>query len=81
MIQDSDEVPGMPAEAPKVTATPNRCARCGSTECVNEAFADPDKVIACRDREIANLHSLLRKSTLLLERVRDDLDNVLETMS
>lgn len=80
MIQDSDEVPGTPATATTVT-TENRCARCGSTECVNEAFAGPDKVIACRDREIANLHSLLRVATRGLERVRESLDDLLEVMS
>jgi hypothetical protein len=80
MIQDSDEVPGVPATQTTVTPT-NRCARCGSTECVNEAFADPDKVIACRDREIANLHQLLRVATLGLERVRQSLDDILELTS
>jgi hypothetical protein len=60
----------------------SRCARCGLQEGAGpglcEASSDePDErgeaTVACRDREIANLHSLLRSVTAKLERAADEL--------
>lgn len=68
------------------------CARCGSAECLVTG-QDPEyvhehvHVIACRDREIANLHAHSRVMTRRLEqcmetltRARDKLDRILEAM-
>jgi hypothetical protein len=82
------------------------CARCGSDECrwhdylqqVDHEQSNRDAfnvcTIDCRDRELANLRSLLRVATLQLERaltllddlgepcsIRGDLESLLEKLS
>ncbi len=64
------------------------CARCGGSEDI-----DAHTLAACRDREIANLHSLLRSVTRRLENARElwndghekamvaEIDAVLEALS
>jgi hypothetical protein len=64
-----------------------RCARCGleadaadltvSGECPGPAEAR----LQCRDRELANLRSLLRSVTGKLERIGEQVNDVLEVIS
>lgn len=67
---------------------PATCARCGSAECeADQATSQNAFVVACRDRELSNLHSHLRLTSRKLEacmetlaRARDELDAVLESL-
>lgn len=76
----------------------NTCARCGSADCDVETRDDCDDQkasdrVACRDRELANLRSLLRSVTRQLENAlecilddrpssaSDDIRAVLEALS
>lgn len=56
------------------------CAKCGAADCeaneLAQPFAKPSTVIACRDRELANLRSLLRSVTGKLEKAYDRLEFV-----
>lgn len=52
----------------------SKCARCGTDECRSDNARghslgdDVYDIVDCRDRELANLRSLLRSQTLRLER-------------
>lgn len=56
---------------------PDAAARCGAAD----MLPDLTEVLACRNRELANVWSLLRVATGQLERLRDQLDAVLESIS
>lgn len=67
-------------------AQEQRCSRCGAPEgiAVSGCYAytkDPTTVIACRDRELANVRALLRGATIALERVATELNDILEVIS
>lgn len=66
------------------------CARCGLPNgnagdepraCLVHKDDSWEDVVACRDREIANLHSLLRSVTGKLERIGEQVNDVLEVLS
>ncbi len=65
----------------------SRCARCGAPFGVDTGDCQPlerqDTVaqLACRDRELANLRALLRSVTGKLERIGEQINDVLEVLS
>jgi hypothetical protein len=67
----------------------NTCARCGLpkgewTEAEKCSAHQPDNdggVIDCRNRELASLRALLRANTLRLERIAEQLNEALESIS
>jgi hypothetical protein len=57
------------------------CPRCGARDCCAFGSLDARDVVSCRDRELANLHSLHRGVIRKLEKFRDDLDAIAEELS
>lgn len=56
------------------------CARCGSVQCVAFGSLDLGDIVSCRDREIMNLRAFLRTKVREVEMIRDQVDNLLESL-